>query len=222
MNVFFKQDYPVGTVSGNGGTAVPAALAGLPVNRLRWDGAAVVDAASYTHFFIDDAGLTHIIQHDGQWQPLECGWDDELIDDGSWRVVTNDDRLAAAVAKRLGALKTECSAAINAGFISPALGSDHRYDTDKPTDQLNLIAVGLGGVDLPFTCTDLATETKQQRPHTATQLAMVYAEASAEKVRLLGLLDVARTALNAIVITTTLTAALVEVDAVTADFSLPS
>ena len=130
--------------------------------------------------------------------------------------------LEEAKGAKLAQLNTACSASINTGFLSGALGSDHRYDTDKPTDQVNLIAAGLGGVDLPFTCTDLATETKQQRPHTATQLAMVYTEASAEKVRLLGVLDVARTALNAIVMTTTLTAALAEVDAVTADFSLPT
>ena len=129
------------------------------------------------------------------------------------------DQLASAVTTKLVVLKSACSAAINAGFVSPALGSEHRYDTDQPTDQVNLIAAGLGGVDLPYTCTDLATETKQQRPHTAEQLAQVYAEASAEKVRLLGVLDAARATLNAVVISSTLTAALVEVDAVTADFS---
>lgn len=121
--------------------------------------------------------------------------------------------LEEAKTVKLDRLKADCTAAINAGFVAAALGSDHRYDTDKPTDQVNLIAAGLGGVDLPFTCTDLATETKAQRPHTAEQLAQVYAEASAEKVRLLGLLDDLRQQLVAITITTDLEAALAEVAA---------
>ena len=175
-----------------------------------WDGSVWILRDDYRGYVgYDQAGEERRIEYLG------------VTPDAGW-TLTRPVFLDEVKKARLDVLKTACSAAINAGFVSSALGSAHRYDTDKPTDQLNLIGAGLGGVDLPFTCTDLATETKQQRPHTALQLAQVYTEASAEKVRLLGVLDAARTALNAIVITTTLTAALVEVDAVTADFSLPS
>jgi len=45
-------------------------------------------------FYIDEKGIKHILQLDPSWQPLECNWDDELVNDnGMWRVKTEEEKL---------------------------------------------------------------------------------------------------------------------------------
>ncbi|TVO70915.1 hypothetical protein FHP88_15795 [Sedimenticola selenatireducens] len=111
-------------------------------------------------------------------------------------------------ASKLEEMLDACEAQIRAGFISNALGDDHLYDTAKDSDQLNLIAAGLGGIDIPFTCTKLSDGVKAQRLHTAVQITQVYTAASAEKVRLLGVMDSLRTAISTAV-------SVVDVEAIT-------
>ncbi len=111
-------------------------------------------------------------------------------------------------------LSAACTVQIKAGLASSALGAEHIYDTDKDTDQTNLLAAGLSGVDIDFTCTDIATETKIPRPHTAAQIRQVFEEARDEKVRLVGLYHSKRSEVEAVAITTTLEAAQAEINAI--------
>lgn len=103
----------------------------------------------------------------------------------------------AAKAAKLARLKAACSEAIRAGVVSSALGSPHLYDTDKDSDQLNLVGAGLLGLDIAYTCTDIATGIKAQRVHTAAQMAQVYHEGVALKGGMIGHLNDLRTQLDA-------------------------
>ena len=45
-------------------------------------------------FYIDGKGIKHILQLNQNWQPLQCNYDDELINDnGIWRVKTETEKL---------------------------------------------------------------------------------------------------------------------------------
>lgn len=65
----------------------------VPLTLLRFDGLKVVDARTIKNFYIDEAGVKHIILHDPAWQPLVCNFDDELIlDNNIWRIKNNSDK----------------------------------------------------------------------------------------------------------------------------------
>ncbi|MEJ1358359.1 MAG: hypothetical protein RPU91_07660 [Candidatus Sedimenticola sp. (ex Thyasira tokunagai)] len=124
-------------------------------------------------------------------------------------------QLADAKAAKLQELKQACNDAIRAGITSDGLGSAHFYETEKDVDQINLIGAGMAGVDIHYTCTEVATGNKAQRPHTATQIKQVFMEGAAEKVRLLGVLYTLTAQLGAVAITTTIDNALVDIAAIT-------
>ena len=116
---------------------------------------------------------------------------------------------------KVAELKAACSAAVRSGFVSAALGSDHRYDTDKTEDQVNLIGAGNAGADIKYTCTKVDTDIKARRLHTAAQMAQVLADGIAQKDAYIDLLHAKLAAVSAISMTTDLGAALTEIDAVT-------
>lgn len=105
--------------------------------------------------------------------------------DGTRIVEWNDNRpqptelelavanFAAAKLQKIGKLKQDCTNAIQAGFVSNALGENHTYDSTLPQDQTNLLGAKMAGVDMGFTCTD-STGYKSQKFHTVAQLAQVY------------------------------------------------
>lgn len=76
-------------------------------------------------------------------------------------------------AKRLIELKRACTAAIESGFQSSALGSPHTYESDKPQDRENLIGARLANQGLLYTCID-SQGVKAQRMHTAAQILQVF------------------------------------------------
>lgn len=93
--------------------------------------------------------------------------------DGSSRLATDTEILQAAKLQKIENLKQNCTTAIQAGFISNALVTDHTYDSNLPQDQTNLLGARIAGIDMLFTCTDSAGY-KSQKFHTAAQIAKVY------------------------------------------------
>lgn len=63
------------------------------IEFLRFDGKQVVDARNFSNFFIDKNGTKHIVQHNTDWQPLNCGFSDELIkgSDG-WQIKSIEEK----------------------------------------------------------------------------------------------------------------------------------
>ncbi|MEJ1402588.1 MAG: hypothetical protein RPU61_03595 [Candidatus Sedimenticola sp. (ex Thyasira tokunagai)] len=123
-------------------------------------------------------------------------------------------QLADAKAAKLQELKQACNDAIRAGITSDSLGSAHFYETENDVDQINLIGAGMAGVDIHYTCTEAATGSKAQRLHSAAQIKQVFMEGAAEKVRFLGILYGLTDQLDAVEITTTLTAALAVIEGI--------
>ncbi len=96
-------------VAGADGVPVPPELSALPISALRFDGARVLDARRLNLFFVDAAGVKHVVDGAGR-QPVSCQLHDELIvDGGGWRVRTASE----VVAPRIGA---ECDRRIAAAL----------------------------------------------------------------------------------------------------------
>jgi len=56
-------------------------------------------------FYIDEKGIKHILQLNQNWQPLQCNYDDELINDnGIWRVKTEAEKLQEKIQEKQGVL----------------------------------------------------------------------------------------------------------------------
>lgn len=79
--------------------------------------------------------------------------------------------LAALFDQKLQEVNDGCSAYIESGFLSSALGEPHRYSSQMD-DQINLTGMVLSGLDASYACFD-ANEVKGFRPHTAAQLHLV-------------------------------------------------
>jgi len=93
--------------------------------------------------------------------------------DTTSRLATAEELLQAAKLQKIDELKVFCQSAIESGFVSNALGSEHTYDSRLPQDQTNLIGARLAGVGLNYTCTD-SSGYKNEVAHTAEQIAQVY------------------------------------------------
>lgn len=88
--------------------------------------------------------------------------------------------VADTAARRISELSLDCETAIVNGFTSSALGTAHRYQSDRD-DQLNLIGAAHPGVDMPFKCAD-ADGAWAYRHHTAAQLQQVLSDGAAVKL----------------------------------------
>lgn len=97
------------------------------------------------------------------------------VDDinGIRRIASQTEILDAVKKYAITRLKQACKSAIEAGFYSSALGSQHKYDSALPQDQTNLVGARLAGVDMMFTCTD-EDGIKTERYHTAAQIQQVF------------------------------------------------
>jgi hypothetical protein len=163
---------------GAGGVKVPDALLAVPQERWRFDGATVVDAATFNTFYIDANGVKHIVAAAG-WQQLACAYTDVVAQtNGVWAVVS---ALAQAQGAKITTLSAVCEAQITGGFTSSALGAAHTYPSGMPKDQMNLsgsvtastLPSGqVAGWTTPFWCAD-ANGIWAFTDHTAAQIQQV-------------------------------------------------
>lgn len=122
-----REDMVTGRGTGIEGVPLPEALAALPLDRLRWTGSGIVDAATITAWHIDRAGAKRIAAAEDR-QPLTCAWDAPLVHDGTaWRVRTAaDDLIAYAHAVQWARAEAGVMVALSGGaqvrFASDATG----------------------------------------------------------------------------------------------------
>lgn len=140
-------------------------------------------------------GLFVEIERRGHWlrqiDGVFVSSNDEIVQ----TIIDEYDPLPEARAKRIAELSEQCGAAIVGGFTSSALGSVHHYDGGIE-DQVNIMGAAMAGVDLPFRCRDDVLREKIFRPHTAAQMAQVYADGVAFKLQQLARLETLRAAVN--------------------------
>ena len=110
---------------------------------------------------------------------------------------------ADLASKKVNSLSTACEVAIESGFISEALGTEHTYQSERD-DQLNLIGASAAGVDMPYKCADV-NSAWAYRQHTAAQLKQVLADGAAVKLSHLQKFGQLRDQVEAIVADTALT-----------------
>lgn len=133
MRAVISEDLVTGSISGPGagGPVIPAAMTGFPLDRLRYNGAAIVDAAAVTSWHIDATGTKRLTASDGR-QPLTCAWDAPLARDGeTWRIRTAADALIEHANVRQWAVAT--------GGVVADLGSG--VTLAVPTDSTGLTLV---------------------------------------------------------------------------------
>lgn len=122
-----REDMVTGRGTGVAGVPLSDELAALPLERLRWTGTAIIDAATVTGWHIDDAGAKRLCAAAGR-QPLTCTWDAVLVHDGAaWRVRTAvDDLIAYAHAVQWARAEAGVSVALAGGptvhFPTDAIG----------------------------------------------------------------------------------------------------
>ncbi len=91
MKVITNGDLVLGETVGDViGVDIPNNLINLPFSCLRLVNGVIQDVSSNTSWFIDQSGQKHIVQSDLSWQSLTCDWDDELLFDNTWCVITAD------------------------------------------------------------------------------------------------------------------------------------
>lgn len=134
-------DLVIGTTSGVGGAGpeIPADLSGLPLERLRYVGGAVVDAATITAWHVGADGVKHAVTASGR-QALTCAWNALLINDaGTWRVKTLAEQLLPLVKeetrRRIFAVASQTTqanltAARAAGLLSGSDVTDYAAGVD--------------------------------------------------------------------------------------------
>ena len=132
-------DLVVGVANGvASGVPVPDALMAVPRDRLRWNGAALVDAAAINSFYLDPFGRKRIAQGDPSWPAVTCAYDAAVIDDGgTWRLSTTADDLAAAKVAKKAAVDAQLAALYTAGWTYGGV----MYQID-PDSQANITAMG--------------------------------------------------------------------------------
>lgn len=121
-------DLVVGTLSGDvAGPTIPNSLAGFPLDRLRFLGGRLVDAATITTFYVDERGFKHVDTGGDGRQALACAWNDVLVREGeTWRVQNDADRLS--LAKNRAKLRVDALAeTIRLSVITPGAGQLATY-----------------------------------------------------------------------------------------------
>ena len=109
MRADFTNTIVTGLIAGDAGGGlpdVPDGLVGLPMERLRVVDGLVVDAASFSRFWIDPEGRKQAAQIDPTWPSVDCIWSDRIVPiEGGWR--------AESTAEKLDALKVRLQADID-------------------------------------------------------------------------------------------------------------
>ena len=110
-------------------------------------------------------------------ESVSCGW---IYVDGEFsESETTISALDMAKAARIAILTADCAAAIVGGYVSPALGAEHRYPSGV-TDQINMMGSVTASLlpdiapdwSTPFWCADEAGEWAF-RMHSADQIQHV-------------------------------------------------
>lgn len=128
-----REDMVIGRGTGLDGVAVPALVAELPLERLRYDGETLIDAATIEDWYIDASGAKRLEPGAGR-QPLMCAWDARLeIAGGAWVAVDADeaakrDLKAAAQTKRQQVIAGGCTVAVD-GVAIPIWADDRTVAT---------------------------------------------------------------------------------------------
>ena len=123
-------DLVSGSVEGAApGIDLPPDLADIPLARLRWTGAALIDIRGLVRaWHIDPQGRPRLAPAPDR-QPLTCAGDDPLTRDpatGVWRVESGADRLAAARARALAAADTAVDR-LRAALVTGIAGQNEAY-----------------------------------------------------------------------------------------------
>jgi len=174
------------------GIPVPMALQSFPIERLRHDGAAIIDAASNRKFWIDAHGRKHIVQTDPSWQLLACAWDDDIeMVAGKWQVVSPVRKARAA---KLAQLATDYQSALEAGVQYQ--GAKFDSDDHSQTEVARVLTAVANGWTLPagFAWVDAANQ-----PHPVPDVAWLQGLAQAmadHKAALFARLQVAKAAVR--------------------------
>lgn len=95
---------------------------------------------------------------------------DQVWKNGAW-VDDTAAVLAKLYAQKIEEINSGCSAYIEGGFSSAALGESYRYNSTL-TDQVNLTGLVFSGLDSAYPCTG-ADGARQFRAHTRDQLHLV-------------------------------------------------
>jgi hypothetical protein len=95
---------------------------------------------------------------------------DQVWKNGEWVDDTNAI-LAKLYPQKLAEIDNGCSAYIEGGFHSSALGEPHRYSSSLE-DQVNLNGLLFSGLDSVYACYD-ASGSRSFKPHTREQLHLV-------------------------------------------------
>jgi len=135
MRAILDGDLIVGTMTGSGfgGPEVPEALRLLPLDRLRYDGASIIDAGTVSQFYIDAAGNKRLAPGDGR-QMLSCRWDDAIVKDGGlWKSKGSSDVLAAAIKAECGRRILSVASSYAQMNLAAAAASGRLSTTDKAT-----------------------------------------------------------------------------------------
>ena len=123
-------DLVSGTADGDvDGLVIPSDLSALPIERLRYDGAQILDAEGFDRFFIDSMGQKHIVRHDPAWPELICQLGDALISDGeTWRVANAGDDLVDAQNAKIAEINAVFDATVREPVLIDVNGTTYRMD----------------------------------------------------------------------------------------------
>lgn len=148
MKAIVNKDLVISVVIGDvEALNIPEYLQNLPNYQLRFDGQKIVDASTYTTFYIDENGIKHIVQHDPSWQELQCKFDDILVKDsdtGNWRAMTEEEIKEQKEKERIQELSDACKNYILSFYPAIKQQSDI---ADKVYFETVLKAVGISNLE---------------------------------------------------------------------------
>ena len=72
------------------GPEIPPDMIDVSIHRLRWDNDHLIDIKDHKTFYVDPMGNKHIAAGKDR-QKFNCGWDEQIIKDGEWRLTTPSD-----------------------------------------------------------------------------------------------------------------------------------
>lgn len=111
MRALIDDDLILGVVRSGDITAgtieIPAALAAVPQDRLRFDGAEIIDAIGVTSWHADEFGRKRLASGPGRAGPLSCSWDAKLRRTSTgWAAQSPSDELRAYAAEKRWQVET--------------------------------------------------------------------------------------------------------------------
>lgn len=149
---------------GASGPEIPAMLDGVPLERLRWNGKAIVDVENISTWYVDAHGTKHLRAGGGR-QKITCAWDAGPVRDGDgWRAPTAGDALAprikAECRRRILAVAKDATTQANlAGYVNELLArkvlDKGKFSADEAADIETARAMRSWIVEMQAACRDL-------------------------------------------------------------------